>query len=329
VSGIPVREAKNLREYDLLIETGKTPDNYYGSFQNKFSEKGIRWLYEDEVTESVIRIKEKNTDISVLSGISGSMKNRLAKMIEDDEKYFLLTGSDPADKFGCCPSEEVAEANRLVDAGILLSISENDHRNSCPVTTYAFLDEIKANEGGTITFQSNTQFRKSVLSEINRGSGTQRRKLIRWFLFIFIGISLLYGGLKTIHQLSDADKGGLYDILSPLEKGRTYVLLFHFHKRCLQCLQMENYTRNLLTEEYKNEINAKIIELRLIDMDAHPELIRQYGFITAAIMLVEFEENGKKRVRILDKAWTLFNDETEFKSLVRKEIDEFIKKRNE
>lgn len=76
--------------------------------------------------------------------ISESLRRRLLRMIERQDPYFILTGSDPRDAQGCCASAQVGEANRLVEAGMLSCCRESAAAQSCAVTLYAFAGEITA-----------------------------------------------------------------------------------------------------------------------------------------------------------------------------------------
>ena len=60
---------------------------------------------------------------------------------------------------GCCPSDEVGEANRLVEAGVLSAISQEVYGNACPVSYYAFKDEIFVHEED-IQFKKNQEIRR-------------------------------------------------------------------------------------------------------------------------------------------------------------------------
>ena len=106
------------------------------------------------------------TNLGALNEASDDMRRRLLAMIERGDPYFILTGSDPNQKDGCCPSNEVGEANRLAEAGILDTLGAS-FNTDCPVTIYAFLGEIK--KGDAPDFTKNEALRASVREGIQKG----------------------------------------------------------------------------------------------------------------------------------------------------------------
>jgi hypothetical protein len=284
----------------------------------------VKWIFDDfnlgKISEQYVE-----TNFSSLSGISKKLKKRLIDMISGEKQYFLLTGSDPVDHLGCCPSDEVAEANKFVRAGILESSSQENTGDTCPVTIYAFRGEIRQ-DGSDIKFKPDPDFRGMVLRRLNELPMDSMKQTIKWLLLAFIFISVLAGIYRIYGNLNTTNSSSFYELLAPIQPDQDMVLLFHYHKRCYQCLNMEKFTREILNENFKEEIIQNRLTFRLIDMDA-PEnrpLVQQFGFITAAIVLVDFEDGEEKNVKVVEDAWQLFNEESKFKSLIRQEIYKFI-----
>jgi hypothetical protein len=80
--------------------------------------------------------------LAALRAAPHDLKRRLLRLIETREPYLVLTGSDPAEAGGCCPSTQVGAANRLVAAGALRSYAPPAPPDSCTATFYAFPGEI-------------------------------------------------------------------------------------------------------------------------------------------------------------------------------------------
>ena len=101
----------------------------------------------------------------VLRKIDPALKKRLITVITEKYDYFILTGTDPADAGGCCPSGEVAGARLLVEAGILQSTEIAGHPGACPSAMYAFAGEISGKSGG-VTFVTNREVRDRVYDHL-------------------------------------------------------------------------------------------------------------------------------------------------------------------
>jgi hypothetical protein len=127
-------------------------------------------------------------DLGVLADASDEMRRRLLAMISRGDPYFILTGSDPSQKDGCCPSSEVGEANALVRAGVLEAL-DGPGNASCPVTVYAFRGEVIQEK--CPEFKPKGPLRESVAERIRRGRELTPKIALRAALVILAGLSLV------------------------------------------------------------------------------------------------------------------------------------------
>lgn len=329
VTGVPDFESRELMKTDGLFraEDQLVEENEF--YQDNYARKGTKWMFDD------FKIGEKSvqpvtTDFSVLSEISVNLRERLLKLIEKDKGYFLLTGSDPADRLGCCPSDEVAEANRLVHAGVLESCIQADYVNSCPVTFYAFKGEIKSGSE-EMEFRINPEFRKEVLEKLTHVPRQPAKHVIKWVILAFVIISVLLGIYRMVTNSTLVQDNTFFERLASDNGNQTLVLLFHYHKRCYQCLNMEKFSRDVLQTDFQREMKNDQVVFKLVDMDLpeNRQTAREFGFISPMIVLVDIENGEEKKIRIIGDAWKLFNDEQKFKALLKKELVLFIAENNE
>jgi hypothetical protein len=106
-------------------------------------------------------------DFSALERVSEAMRKRLLATIENQDRLFVLTGTDPDDEHGCCPSDEVGDALRLVGAAVLACYRSPAPPDSCPTTVFAFAGEISAGEGSP-SFTTNHSLRQQALEFLQR-----------------------------------------------------------------------------------------------------------------------------------------------------------------
>jgi hypothetical protein len=118
---------------------------------------------------SAIRLSEQV--LESLADISDQLRERLQRLIDESEPYFILTGSDPEDSQGCCPSTQVGEANRLVELGFLSCYRESAAADNCTTTIYALASEIGAGESRP-EFRINAANRLAAAAALTRtGAG--------------------------------------------------------------------------------------------------------------------------------------------------------------
>jgi hypothetical protein len=158
------------------------------NYQELFRERGAVFLLESD----------KAPDFDELDDVSPETRRRLKTVIERGEEFFVLTGTDPAQKDGCCPSNEVGETNQLVRAG-LLSSSIDATNADCPATIYAFAAEIRK-FGDKPGFVRNERLRIAIKDRIERGPRLSRKLMIRLGLVIVLAASLAVAAVTIYRQ---------------------------------------------------------------------------------------------------------------------------------
>ena len=229
-TGIPAKMAKELIRYDGLKDWDGPTEDQLSIFQDLYSKEGSICLMHELKLEAFPNQRHE-TDFNKLKSISRGLKERLINLIEEERKYFVLIGNEADDKLGCCPSEEVSEANALVRSGILDALSEPVQGDQCPVTLYAFKNELSKTETG---FASNidTEFRNEVLKQIHRSGAPLWQSILKWILLVFVAISLIFATQKLLQVSNNSSQNDLTEILSITQQTQLQVVLFHHKKRC-------------------------------------------------------------------------------------------------
>jgi hypothetical protein len=171
----------------------RIPENYVDLYRRD----GAACLLGDLSLEARPAGKAPNFD--ALDEVPPEMKRRLLAVLDRNEDYFILTGSDPAQKDGCCPSNDVGVANRLAEAGILDSHSAGSN-SDCPVTLYAFASEIRAGVGKP-RFVRNDAFRAAVRRRFESGPRLSRKAALRLALLLLFAGAALTLGFALFRQL--------------------------------------------------------------------------------------------------------------------------------
>ncbi len=134
-------------------------------FQDLYGRYGPLFLVGRGAGEAPARMP----DFGALDGISEGLRAKLRRMLEREDDYLMVQGTDPA-QGGCCPLPQVGELNRLVRAGLLDSWV-SPLSGECPVTVYAPAGEIRVTDGPMPNFGRNDLLRaglKAVLCTAQR-----------------------------------------------------------------------------------------------------------------------------------------------------------------
>lgn len=187
---LPAEQARELEQQEgawlnpKVWSVATDPRNYAALFR----ERGAIFLLEAHEPPA----------LDVLDEMPPAMKRRLQTVIDRGEDCFLLTGSDPGQKDGCCPSNEVGQANRLVQAGVL-SATDSGTNPDCPVTIYAFASEIRRRLDKP-TFIRNDGLRAAVKERIQRGPRLSARLAVRLGLVVLMAAALAVLAVKLFRQ---------------------------------------------------------------------------------------------------------------------------------
>jgi hypothetical protein len=229
---------------------------------------------------------ERPLDLAALDHLPSALRDRLQAMIDRGDRQVVLTGTNPTDKFGCCPSDEVGAAQRLVQAGILAAWQKPAPPGSCPVTIFAVAGEITVIDGRPV-FTIDAGRRAMIAARLRNPAGPgPARDLIRWLLLIFVIAALVAG---TVKLLRSPHRGPPIGEVLGVAAGETVdvLVLFHQSRRCDLCRALEAGARAALRGEVASQVDAGRLRLELIATDAPGREHLQYtaaGFTTGLVL---------------------------------------------
>ena len=328
-TNVPNHLADDLITYEGLKDWNSLEKERAPFFQEVFVKEGPGCLLKG-INPKPIEIQPIETDFTALKSISSTLKDRLINLIKNKRTYFILIGNEADDKLGCCPSEEVTEANSLVRSGILDALSEPVQGDACPVTLYGFKDELSTNESG-FSSKINSIFRDEIYNRLSEPTGTVIQVMLKWILLVFIASSIFLA-VRQCHQFNQNTKQKtLSEVLVPSENLHVQVVLFHNKKRCFQCERMEKFTEEVLEDSFQYEAQNGSLKFNtvIIDDPENADIVQQYGIFTSTVVLVKYDSRvviGSEKVL---KATRLYQDELAFKALLENEIHNFLSKTHE
>ncbi len=270
---------------------------------------------------------KKAVAYQALGKINETTQRRIGELIARRRSYFILTGSDPRDEYGCCPSDDVGSANRLVEAGILHFLAWPAPPGTCPTTIYAFRGEIEQKDGRP-TFSFNDELRKQVQSHLEsskKGKITLLKNVLRVALLLFVGAALAYPLWQKPKSPGDAAVRSA-QIQAPMKNG-VGIYFFHMSVRCNPCLNMEAFTQRTLGDHFSEQMKDNTLQYKKVNIDdpRYRHLIDRYSIFTSTIVLVRFREGKEKNFESLTaQVWQLYNSEQKFVSMLKQELSRFM-----
>lgn len=322
---VPLNLSPDLITQDRCIQTTDENKGHLSYFQEEYNKSGSAWLLNDFKPE-VPRQPDYETDFSKLTVISEELKSRLLQVIDNHKKYFILIGNEVDDKIGCCPSQEVTEANLLVRHGILSSLAEPLKGDSCPVTLYAFKDELSLTTSGGFSSELNEEFRRNIHVILSKSPHSIWMKILKWILLVFIIFSLVIAARKCQNLRNTNFDESLYEQLNVSSESQHLVVLFHNQKRCFQCRQMEIHAIDLLNVVYSNDFESEGLKFKtvVIDDPENRNMVDMFGIFAPTLVLLEFDQKELVKSKVLLDATRLYREEKAFKDLLDAEIHQFL-----
>ena len=108
---------------------------------------------------------------------------------------------------------------------------------------------------------------------------------------------------------------------------KVYVYYFHGTMRCPTCHKLEQYSKEAVDTNFKNEVaSGKLIFSSInIDERRNEHFINDYRLYTKSLVL-SLVKNGKEvKSKNLNKIWEFVGDKDRFLSYVKEEVANFLK----
>lgn len=279
-------------------------------FQEQFAARGVACLCEPSIEITALADMPPSADkitqqqnFTELNRISPAFLSRVRSMIERQDPYMLISGSDPGDPLGCCPSEDVAQAKKLCSAGIFESQQQNSAGESCPITLFTFLGESQAG--------INQEFRQRILESLPAQHLPAWKRLLRAALLIFVVYAL---AIAVIRMQRDYQQIGDIVLTQQLQQqlhipkdNCTIIAVFHKHKRCAFCLNMEKHARHFVAQSKDRSVYVRTID---IDVPASRHLAERLDLFTSTVVIFRIENGEIVNSSIVEELWSLTVDES-------------------
>jgi len=266
-------------------------------------------------------------DLSALDRASDSIRRRLTVLIERADPYILMSGSDPGDLNGCCPSDEVGEANRLVSAGILCRMVPPAHPDACTTALYALAGEIKVEVGNeNPVFTTNEALRATVLTRLGRRSWLAKSPLLKVIRLVILLLFVLGVSAALRQAWPSPDKRTFEELVSatvpsPHEGSGVMVVYFLGSERCERCAAMERLSRQVVGEMFAAD-SGRVLFVPIDLASRKNTALRQrmaQPFSTLGVARFDSGKMGSLRM-ITEDAWGLYQDEPAFRNMLATRI---------
>jgi len=268
-----------------------------------------------------------------LAGLSGELRLRILRLIEGNEEFFVLIGSDPRETGACCPNTIVESANRLVELGLLARHFSPGSENSCPATVYALAGEID-DTSGYPQFHPNEELRKKaafVLSGNSTAKTRDYRLSLQCLFLVLIAASIFLAVRRVLSDLSSPERSFEEAISRALnaepDDSRIFVCFFHGREHCKVCDTMKLCCNRTIDSGFATEKEKGSVVFREIQYDApgNQVISKKLALGMSTIGLFRYEGGKLRGIKMLtEQAWSLSMDEKRLQQMLQDEISTML-----
>lgn len=105
-----------------------------------------------------------------------------------------------------------------------------------------------------------------------------------------------------------------------------HIAVYYMHStfRCETCNTIEAMTRDLLDNEYAQEIESGLIRWQEVDFQKDKTLARRFDIAASCIVVANVRDGEYREFQRLDNVWTLLNNSSAFDQYIRNAIDVYL-----
>lgn len=330
---VPVGQVDELKRNErCVVLPAEAPTAEIEFFQEAYDDRGAACLLGDLPLTDTFQLTVQ-TDLTAIDRCGADFAERLRQWIDRGDKQIVLTGSDPRIQYGCCPSDDVYEANRLAEAGVLDLYRAPAPPGSCPTTIYAFRGELGSADGKPVVTVDQA-FRQQVRQALEHtgptggesgGIGGAGKRTLRWGLLLLATAALVWGMLRQGGGFDDQPVYGF----PPPGTEQLVVAFYHPHKRCEPCEAIERLSGEVVSEHFDAAVTAGRLAYEVVDIGEEGRRAADVlDLYTSTIALLAFK--GPQRapdLQVAEWVWEheLLDEPVTWKERLAGDIDQMLR----
>lgn len=120
---------------------------------------------------------------------------------------------------------------------------------------------------------------------------------------------------------------------SAVKKNKVKIIAYYFHPtaRCPSCINIENFTREVVETMFKKENKSGLISFKQLNIEdsLNEHYIDDYKLEFSSVILAKFINNKQVKWKNLEHVWKYSGDKDSFFKYMKIEIKDFIKEKEE
>lgn len=137
-------------------------------------------------------------------------------------------------------------------------------------------------------------------------------------LFFILVVGLV--SLSTTYLLNDVSADSL-------QTNHISIYYFHGNMRCVTCHKLEQYSKEAVEIDFKDEIASGKIEFRVINVEekGNEHYTDDYKLYTKSLVISLVKDGKEIKFKNLEKIWDYVGNKERFFAYVQEEVTNFLK----
>jgi len=137
--------------------------------------------------------------------------------------------------------------------------------------------------------------------------------------YFFIALSLIFfvGTVFTAHA----------DVATVAKGNQVIAYYFHGNFRCYTCHTMEQYSKEAIEANFKNELSSGKLQFKVVNTDesGNEHYVSDYQLYTKSLVLSLLKDGKEIKSKNLTKIWDHVRNKQKFYDYVTEEVKDFLK----
>ncbi len=139
--------------------------------------------------------------------------------------------------------------------------------------------------------------------------------------------NLFFDAALAMGKAPQQDMPAPTDVAPTAQGDQVVAYYFHGAFRCPTCNKMEQYSREAIERDFKDELASGKLAFKAVNVESkgNEHFVNQYQLYTKTLLLSSVKDGKEVCSRNLDKIWEYVGNKNRYENYVRDEVAAFLK----
>lgn len=151
--------------------------------------------------------------------------------------------------------------------------------------------------------------------------------MVRKYLFIALSLLFFVGTVFAMGGVPKQNTSAHADVATVAKGNQVIAYYFHGNFRCYTCHTMEQYSKEAIEANFKNELSSGKLVFKAVNTDesGNEHFVQDYQLYTKSLVLSLMKDGKEVKSKNLTQIWECVRDKQKFYDYVTEEVNGFLK----